>query len=596
MLACPAGTDCMGYVKLIADGDYAGAWERVREKVPFPASIGRVCPRPCEDACRRELVEQSVSIASLKQFVGDRGIPIGTAASPPEPEKYTGKSVAIIGGGPAGLSAAFYLRLKGHSVTIYEAMHELGGMLRYGIPEYRLPKDVLQKEIDLISDTGVEFKTNTKPNLDELREKYDAVIVAIGAWSSTGLRCKGEELDGVIGGIDFLRSVTAGEENTAADRFVSTGSVVAVVGGGNTAMDACRTAVRLGAEKVYCIYRRTRDEMPAQDIEISEAMEEGVIFKFLTNPIEIIGNGGEGSALPSVKSMRLRIMELGEPDSSGRRKPVETEDEELLEVDTVISAIGQKPKLDGFESLETTEWGTIIANEQTFKTNIGDVFAIGDATNKGADIAVSAIGEGGRCAEIVNRFLSGKVLGKADSFMSYIVKDEKTPEDFADYEKLPRVTVNHRSPEERAKDFKEVYSMFGDEAAKKEAKRCIECGCSAYVERNCKLIWYANQCGVEPARFAGLTNTYSISDNDHDEIARNPEKCVLCGLCVRVCEQVEGVTALGFAGRGFNTTVKPALDKLLKDTTCNSCGKCYEICPTGALCLKDTTTKKEKKL
>ena len=559
-LACPGGTDCQGYVALIAEGDYSGAWARVREKVPFPGSIGRVCPRPCEGECRRRLVEEPIAIAELKQFAGDY---VGTL---PTPKADTGKSVGIIGGGPAGLTAAYYLRLKGHSVTVYEAMPHMGGMLRYGIPEYRLPDSVLQKEIDLIEQVGVEFRTDTKVALDDVRGKHNAVIVAIGAWSSVGLRCKGEELGGVIGGIDFLR-----------EPFDLSGKRVAVVGGGNTAMDACRTAVRMKADEVYCIYRRTRDEMPAQDIEITEAEEEGVVFKFLTNPIEINGD-------KSVESVTLQIMELGEPDSSGRRAPVAVEGKtETLAVDVVLAAIGQKPKFDNdFNALEKTKWGTVIADTKTFQTNAGAVFAVGDVTNNGADIAIAAIGEGSRCADVVDRFLSGQELSKPSP---YIAKDSKTAEDFSDYEKTARVKVSHRSPAERRGDFSEVYTIFSEEAARAEAARCLECGCKAYIDRDCKLYWYANQPGmlVNPERFAGSINKYSIDKADHEKISRNPEKCVLCGLCVRVCERVEGVTSLGLLGRGFDTVVSPALGKALKDTTCTDCGKCTEVCPTGAM-------------
>ncbi|MCL1832376.1 MAG: FAD-dependent oxidoreductase [Oscillospiraceae bacterium] len=558
--ACPAGTDCMGYVREIKDGDYAAAWARIRENIPFPSSIGRVCPRPCEDACRRQLVEEPIAIAELKQFVGDRAAE--TNVSQQNVAESTGKSAAVIGGGPAGLSAAYYLRLRGHDMTVYEAMPELGGMLRYGIPEYRLPKAILQREIDLISDTGVTFKTGAKVSLSDVRGKYDAVIVAVGAWTSSGMRCSGEELRGVIGGIDFLR-----------EPFSLSGKSVAVVGGGNTAMDACRTAVRMGADNVYCLYRRTRAEMPAQDIEISEAIEEGVEFKFLTNPKAILGD-------ESVEGVRLAVMELGEPDASGRRAPVETDREEQIEVDYVIAAIGQKPQLDGFEELELTKWGTIIADEVTFRTNAVNTFSVGDVTNKGADIAVTAIGEARRCADVVDAFLRGE----ATAPLQYVVKDEKTADDFADCEKQPRAHVNHRAPSERARDFGEVYTLFSEESAQREAARCLSCGCGAYRDSDCKLIEYANRYGaVHAEKYAGFTHKYSVSEDDHERIVRNPEKCIFCGLCVRVCDEVEGLTALGFHGRGFDTTVKPALGRHLKDSECNACGKCVEICPTGAM-------------
>ncbi|MDR2570150.1 MAG: FAD-dependent oxidoreductase, partial [Oscillospiraceae bacterium] len=395
--------------------------------------------------------------------------------------------------------------------------------------------------------------------LDELQKQYDAVIVAAGAWISTGLRCPGEEIDGVLGGIYFLKD---------ADKYDFSGKNVAIVGGGNTAMDACRTAIRLGADNVYNIYRRTRNEMPAEEIEIVEAEEEGVIFKNLTNPLEIVGNNEK------VAGIRLQIMELGEPDASGRRAPVPVEGkEEFLDVDVVISAIGQKLDSKGFEALELTRWGTIIADEHTFLTNIDGVFAIGDATNDGADIAITAIGEAKRAAEMVNRYLGGEKLCFRSS---YLVKDEKTAEDFADKEREPRVKMPHRSPDERRGDFKEINFGISESDAKKEAARCLECGCLDYFE--CKLIEYANLHDVEPEKYDGKVNCRAIAD-DIPNIQRTPDKCVLCGLCVRLCEESVGAGVLGFVNRGFDTVVQPAGDT----TECESCGKCAEACPTGAL-------------
>ena len=244
-LGCPANTDCQGYVGLIANGLHKAALKLVKDKIPLPASIGRVCPHPCESDCRRGLVEESISIKELKRFVGDRDL---NSDNPyiPEISKPTGKSVAIIGGGPAGLSASYFLAQKGHDVTIIDAMPKLGGMLRYGIPEYRLPKEILQKEIDLIAKMGVKMQTNTKVGVDlsfeAIKNKYDAVLMTIGAWSSIGLNCKGSDIPGVMGGIDFL-------EKIAKSKTINLGESVAVVGGGNVAMDACRTAVRMGAKK-----------------------------------------------------------------------------------------------------------------------------------------------------------------------------------------------------------------------------------------------------------------------------------------------------------------------------------------------------------
>jgi len=542
-IACPAELDCMGYAKMIANGDYDKAAALIREKLPFPSSIGRVCPRPCEKECRRRFVEKEpVSLIKLKRFAGD-----SADITPPDPLSDTGKKIAVIGAGPAGLTAAYFLRLKGHSVTVNEAMPEPGGMLRYGIPEYRLPKDVLQKEIDMIKSIGVEIKTNVKVNnIARFRLAYDAVIIAVGAWKSVPLKCKGEDLDGVINGIDFLREKPALTGNAA------------VIGGGNTAMDACRTAVRQGADKVYLIYRRTRGEMPADEEEIRGAEEEGVIFKFLSAPDEIIGENGKADTL------KLQVMELGEPDSSGRRSPVPVSGKyELLEVNAVIAAIGQKPELSDFQIIEKTAWGTIKTDENTFLTNVNGVFAIGDASGKGADIAVSAIGGGRKCAETADKFLRGEeIISKP----KYFVKTVKTEADYTGYEKKPGIKS----------------AVFTEDEAKREAARCLECGCAAY--NDCKLIKYANMYGVNPERFAGEKITAETRKDK--SLTRNPEKCVLCGLCVRVCAEVKGLNALGFSGRGFETAVKPASfgDKSsLCETGCDFCGECAGACPTGAL-------------
>ena len=416
-LACPAGTDCQGYVGLIANGEYEEALKLIKQRIPLPAAIGRVCPHPCQTACRRGLVEDPIQIAYLKSFVADIDLESENAFVP-ELAELNGKTVSIIGGGPAGLTAAYFLRIKGYSVKIYDKMPKMGGMLRYGIPQYRLPKELLDKEIKLIEELGVEMINNKTLGVDftieSLKAESDAVVVAVGAWKSSPMRVEGENLEGVYGGIDFLRTVIEGKP-------LDIGKKVAVCGGGNTAMDACRTAVRLGADEVYIIYRRTRDEMPAEKLEIKEAEEEGVIYKFLTNPAEIIGVDGK------VSSIRLQVMELGEPDASGRRSPVPVEGKfETLDVDSVIMAIGQQTDINGLDGLELTRKNTIIADESTFMTNIEGVFAIGDATNKGASIAVAAIGEAHKAADVIDSYLNGYIVGYRKPF---VVEKQVTAED-----------------------------------------------------------------------------------------------------------------------------------------------------------------------
>ena len=568
VLNCPAGTDCQLYVKQIAQGDYHGAVATIKEKLPLPASIGRVCPHPCETACRRKMVEEPISIAFLKAFAGDKDL---ASENPYKPEiaPDTGKSVGVIGGGPAGLTAAFFLRKAGHAVTIYEGQPKLGGMLRYGIPEYRLPKAVLDAEIQAIADLGVEMKANFRVGKDasfeEIRAKHDAVVVAIGAWKSMGTGVAGEELEGVWGGINLLEKIALGERPYLGEK-------VAVVGGGNTAMDACRSAVRLGAKEVSIIYRRTVDEMPAEKIEIQEAMEEGVNFRILRNPAEIIGEDGK------VKAMKLQVMELGEPDASGRRSPRAVEGEfEILPVDAVINAIGQKVSPIGFEAIELNKKGIIAADETTFRTNLEGVFAVGDATNRGADIAIAAIGEAQKAAGVVDSYLKGAVVAYRKPYLS---ERQMTPEMFAAYEKKARAKMAHKAPAERIKDFNEMNYGFTEEQAQAEAKRCLECGCHDYY--NCTLIKHVTACDVNPNRFAGAKRMTTAEDR-LVAIERNDGKCILCGLCVRTCEEVAKKGILGLIGRGFGTVVKPEFRDPAVIADCANCLKCAEACPTGAM-------------
>ena len=437
VLACPGQTDCQGYVGLIANGEYEEALELIKDKIPLPAALGRVCPHPCEEACRRGLIDEPVSIQQLKRFAADRDLEGEVFV--PECEEDTGKSVAIIGGGPMGLSAAYFLRQMGHAVTIFESMPKAGGMLRYGIPEYRLPKAVLDEEIATIESMGVEIITNTKVGEDipfeTVRSDYDAVLLGIGAWVSTGVGCKGEDAEGVIGGIDFLRRVVRNEE-------IGMGEKVAIVGGGNTAMDACRTAVRLGAKEVYNIYRRTKDEMPADMVEIEEAEEEGVIFKNLTNPIEVVKDENG-----HVKEVILQVMELGEPDASGRRKPVPVEGKtETLAIDTMLLAIGQAVDASVFDC-DKTRKNAIAYDPDTFMTSIPGVFAGGDCGNDKISIAIEAIADARKAADSIDAYLYGEVLKYEKPYV--VERDDITEKTFEDRERMCRPEIPQLSAEER---------------------------------------------------------------------------------------------------------------------------------------------------
>lgn len=574
-LNCPARTDCQGYVGLIANGEYEAALKLIKNKVSLPASIGRVCPHPCETACRRGKVDEAINIAQLKAFAAD--MDLNSDSYLPEKDAPTGKKIAIIGGGPAGLTAAYRLAISGHEVTVYDMMEKMGGMLRYGIPQYRLPKEVLDKEIAIIEKLGVKMINGVKLGKDftvaSLKAQNDAVIVAVGAWKSSSMRTPGEELDGIYGGIDFLRAVALKQEINIGDKVV-------ICGGGNTAMDACRTAVRLGAKEVYCVYRRTRNEMPAEDIEITEAEEEGVQFKFLTNPISFNGKDGK------VKSVTLQLMELGEPDASGRRRPVAIEGKtEELDVDSVIVAIGQKLVNEDVSELKLTDRGNIEADIDTFKTNIEGVFAIGDATNRGASIAIEAIGEANRCALSIDAYLNGEDI---ETRVPYISRRDEELIDFQSKEKCPARKPKVLSAAERKNNFDEVCLGYTEEDAKAEASRCLECGCKEYYK--CKLLSVAQRYDIHPERFKGeMPQKYTADSNEFIEC--NSAKCILCGLCVRSCKEVMNISAIGLLGRGFKTEVAPAFNLPLDQTKCTNCGLCVELCPTGALTEKSALKK-----
>ncbi|AEF95378.1 FAD-dependent pyridine nucleotide-disulfide oxidoreductase [Desulfotomaculum nigrificans CO-1-SRB] len=365
-LACPAEVDIQGFVAHIANGHIQEAAKLIREKIPLPSSVGRVCPGFCEKECRRNLVDDPVSICALKRFAGDFGNVDGRPYVPPV-KKDTGKQVAVIGGGPAGLAAAYYLALAGHRVSIFEAAPQLGGMMRYGIPEYRLPKAILDREIEVITDLCRNVFLNKALgrdfSLQGLKQMgFDAVFIGIGSWANQSLQLPGEDLTGVYSGIQFLREV-------ASRQPIKVGNKVVVIGGGNVAMDAARTSIRLGAKEVTVVYRRTQEQMPANHHEIAQALEEGIKFQMLTAPVGFVGEQG------SVTSLKCIKMQLGEPDASGRRRPVPVEGSEFeIPTDMVIIAIGQKldkNSLLGSEEIVLNRRGNIDGNIQyQFKLGI----------------------------------------------------------------------------------------------------------------------------------------------------------------------------------------------------------------------------------
>jgi formate dehydrogenase beta subunit len=469
---CPAGIDIPRYISLIKEGKYKEAIAAIKETNPLPLTCGRVCPHPCEEQCRLGKVTDPVNINHLKRFVAD--YERTTERITPYLAPKTGKKVAIIGGGPAGLTCAYYLARYGHSPTIFEAMPQLGGMLRYGIPEYRLPKAILDWEIEGILTMGVEVKTGISMGKDVTLkslqdEGYAAIFLGTGAWDSRGLGVEGEDLEGVLSGTTFLIDRALGKDTPIGEK-------VAIIGGGNTALDAARTSWRLGAKEVTVLYRRSRTEMPANDIEIVEAEHEGVEFHYLAAPTKLMGNNGKLTHIEYLE------MELGEPDESGRRRPVpKPGTETTIPVDNVIAAIGQFPVTDFLKdnNIPLSRWNTIeVINGATGETNREGVFAGGDAVT-GASIAVEAIGAGRKAARSIHQYITGQPIKAPEP---PITKDTELL-DVTELILVPE-SKRHQMPEltvdQRKGSFDEVELGLTEEQAKAEAERCLRCGLLCY--------------------------------------------------------------------------------------------------------------------
>ena len=460
--ACPAHIDIPRYVYLIAQGKYSEALAVIREKVPFPGALGRVCIHPCEQACRRGDLNKSepICIKFLKRFASDHSTELWKQNSRVAPP--TGKRVGVIGSGPAGLTAAFYLAKSGHSVTVFEALPETGGMMRVGIPSYRLPRDILDAEIKEIENVGVEIKTNTRiESLDNLFDQgYDAVFVGTGAHKGTKAGVKGEDGPGVMDGVDFLRKSSLGEE-------VKIGKKIAIIGGGNAAIDCARTALRIGAEKVIIVYRRTRAEMPAAPEEVEEALHEGVEIIFLAAPNEI-RPGKKGLVV-----LECTRMELGEPDASGRRRPVPIAGSEFVtEFDNIIASIGQATDVPEQFKIELGRGNVIKVNNDTLATSRQGVFAGGDIVTGPASV-IGAIAQGRQAASSIDKYLGGS--GIIDESLAPVEEPNPVFGQDADFANWRQVSMPCIDKSKRLTGFTEVELGYDEETAIEEAKRCLKC-------------------------------------------------------------------------------------------------------------------------
>ncbi len=484
--ACPAHVPVQGYLKLAAQGRYTDALELIKKENPFPAVCGRICNKACERECTRASVDEAVAIDEVKRFIADHDRNEETRFVP-KMVNQTGKpyteKIAVIGAGPAGMSCAYYLANKGYPVTVFDKNPVPGGMLTLGIPAFRLEKDVLNAEIDILREMGVEFRCGVEVGKDitiaQLREQgYKGFYLAIGAQKSRPLGIPGEELSGVAGGIEFLREVNLGHAPAV-------GKTCVVIGGGNVAMDVCRSAVRLGAEKTYVVYRRSAEEMPADPDEVREAMAEGVEFRYLSAPAEIVGEDGKVTAL------KVELMELGEPDASGRRKPVGTGKFEIIATDSIIPAVGQVIDWGSLDvgALETTDKGTAVADGLTYQTAQRDIFVGGDCYT-GPKFAIDAIAAGKEAAISLHRYVHpGQTLTMGRDRREYHALDKRHALlDISHFDTGKRQMPGYNAA--KAKTFADERVTFTPEQVRRETARCLECGVTkvdAYLCIGCGL-------------------------------------------------------------------------------------------------------------
>lgn len=573
-MACPAHASVEEYVREGRKGNFLEALKIIKKRIPLPMSVGRVCPRFCEKDCRRNITGKPVSINDFKRLSADLYYDSYMEELPP----FNGKKVAVVGAGPAGYSTAYDLRLAGVQVDLFDKQAEPGGMLRYGIPQFRLPKEILRKELEHFKKMGIGLECGKELgknlSLDELKAKYDAVVLAVGSWSPSAMRIEGDEFSEM--GIRWLEGIAAKNWKDCKNP-----GRTLVVGGGNTAMDCARTAIRLGGD-VSIVYRRTRAEMPAEALEVDEAVEEGAKLELLTAPVRLTKKADGKLVLTCQK------MQLGEPDASGRRKPEPVPGSDFdIEADTVIAAIGQRTIAPA--GTTPTKRGDISVSKGSQRCDGMDkVFAAGDCVSGPATV-VEALASGHRAAAAVLAFLDGKEAELPFEFnVSRGHWHSLTKEDLVflhPVSEAERVKPEFIPLEQRKTTFTELFPTIGKEKMQKEGERCIECSCTA--KGDCKLKKYSTLLKVKPDTFKG-EHFQGAPDTRHPEIIYDRMKCVRCGTCVKVCGEVINKHLLGMMKRGFQTKIGTAFDQGLP-LSCKECGACVEECPVGAL---DWKTKK----
>ena len=601
---CPSHIDIPGFLKANAESNWRESTRIFKRTIPFPSVLGRVCPAPCEEHCRRDEVDEAIAIRDSHRYAGDQVLRamLDEGVDPPVPfevQPKTGRRAAVIGSGPAGMAAAYYLLIAGHEVTVFERDPAPGGMLRYGIPQYRLPKvEVLEAEYESVTRLGGRIICNQglgrEFSLDDLQNQgYDAVVVAIGCYDTNELGVPGEDAAEVLDGLEYLRTATLGLPYPD-----HTGKRVVVIGGGFTSMDSTRTSIRQGASEVTLVYRRDMKDMPAAN-EVHEAIEEGVTAIFQAGPTRVITD--DAGNVTGVEFIRMRP---GEPDASGRRRPEPAAGTEFtIPCDRVLLAIGQGPDLSwigpGSDGPEATKQRRLKADAVTFETGRPGVFGTGDV-RIGAATVVQAVAEGRRAAYAVDAYLKGLDLAAIRTRQQLA---EPQPEflsivPFTSEQKEPRYRLKAMEPELRNRSYIEYEIPYSVEEAVAESTRCLQCTCEAIgfcdlrrlgIEYGTTLPTLepqhhqgAGYRSVTENRFTGVNHDY-IRDDSHAFILREPSRCIDCGRCATVCAEVVGAACYDFMRIGFDTLVTTPLDMSLNDTPCVSCGRCAETCPTGAL-------------